>query len=259
MTERVSYYPEPGIERNDFGRIIKTGWPTISYNLWPDAYHELVQSIKEQRAYEERIVRVAGISFDGVIEVGGYSFNLNGDSLEKDLKSLLAEKMGNVRNGDVLEVGDLGGGSGYLLDRGTMEWKHPHSKGFTKRNQIHTTMTTLTVHDREMVEAHRHAIDRLVVGMGIEQPCNDMYQKFDVVTAQNSIFYWSKYPELALLNLWKITKEDGVDLVTVPKGPFFREQGDIDKVGMIKNCRLFNHIQIGENERQVRFRLEKVI
>jgi len=78
-----------------------------------------------------------------------------------------------------------------------------------KREDLKTeaTLTTLVHHDRHIRE-RMPGIDR-VKTMAIELPPNDYYKKFDVITCQNSVYNWTKYPELATLNMWKMLRAEG--------------------------------------------------
>jgi len=119
-------------------------------------------------------------------------------------------------------------------------------------------MTTLINHDPEVLAGRMGAIDNLLVGMAVELPGDDLFERFDVIVAQNSVFFWSHYPELALLNMYKMLKPGGVILVTVPIAPQ-PVAGDevLDMGDLVWECELFSCEPIAESAEDVRFRLEK--
>ncbi|OGM11784.1 hypothetical protein A2Z22_04410 [Candidatus Woesebacteria bacterium RBG_16_34_12] len=257
--EILNFPVESGVVRNDIGRIIETGWPNVNRQLWPNAVSELEFAIQQQIELEKAIMEFGNRNLLGAINVGSSGvFNLGGTTLIPELQELLYQKMENISQKELVEVCDVGGGNGILLERGTVEWTNKYSRGYRKRNQIRTTLTTLVKHDKELLDSRQEAIDHLVEGMGIELPLDDFFGKFDVIIAQNSVFFWSQYPELALLNLYKICKPGGVILVTVPTDKMpVRMDKAFDMVDLMWDCSYFDCQKIKKLDGGVCFRLDK--
>ena len=256
--ELLSFPTEPGVVRNQSGRIIETGWPRVGRQSYPTAVAELETSVKKQIKLEKTIVDVGYRDVLGTIRTRSGVFNLGGATLVFELQELLSQKMKNVHQGEVVEVCDVGGGNGFLLERGTIEWTNINSRGYRQRNQLETTLTTLIKHDEELLDSRKNAIDNLVEGMGIELPQDNFFERFDAIVAQNSVFFWSQYPELALRNLYKMSKPGGSVLVTIPTArvPVYKDNA-FDMEDLISGCEYFDCAQIKRKDGGVAYRLEK--
>lgn len=212
------FHQEPGILRNKQGRIIQTGWPEVPRISYPEASAELENTVHEQIGLET-IFMAGGVKVNTAIHLGSGKFSLGGIRLAPYTTGEISRRVLKANTGEVVEVCDVGGGNGRLLETVMHSWASSPSRDRHLRGRIHTTMTTLIDHEPELLQSRRDAIDDVVIGMGIELPNDDFYKKFDVITVQNSVFSWTQYPELALLNLYKMCKPDGVVLATIPKAP----------------------------------------
>jgi SAM-dependent methyltransferase len=117
-------------------------------------------------------------------------------------------------------------------------------------------MTTLVHHDQDMLGKNKDAIDHLRT-MAVELPPDDMIEAFDIITAQNSVFYWSDHPELALLNIWKMLKPGGTLLATIPPRQREINGENVDIRTVISSSELFNYEEIGGNDKAIFVRLTK--
>jgi len=216
--ETIPQVSEPGIVRNATGRIVATGWPLIPHSLWKISYHELGRNIAEQVKFE---LKMRGrIDEDRAIPTTynkhGIVFNLQSTTLRQKLLLQIDAKMdGFDKNNRLLltspiEVCDIGGGVGTML--GTVfSDNHIYPK-----EMVYATLTTLVHHEGDSVEINFGDQIDAVRTIAIELPPKDIYRKFDIITAQNTIFFWSDNPELATTNMWKMLKDGGVALVTIP-------------------------------------------
>lgn len=155
-----------------------------------------------------------------------------------------------------LEICDIGGGAGVLLGSATTEYRSQWGAHKDFGRSLKTTMTTLLHHNDQRVieEEYPNAIDD-VRTMVIELPPDDFYNRFDIITAQNSVYYCSQHPELATLNIWKMLKDGGVALVTIPQGVREIERIIGSKIynyfnveKYLQSCGLFMYQEIGKNE-----------
>lgn len=210
--------PEPGIIRNSEGRIIATGWPDVPKGQWPFAYKELGKSVARQARKELDLRKHAPQNIFGAYKTReGLVFNLADKTLIVCLKSEVDSRMNRRKGEDVVRICDIGGGIGTLLTSGVAEYKSPYENKPRIGKYLNTTLTTLVIHDKDSLDEKRYAIDD-IKPMAIELPPNDFYGRFDIIIAQNSVFFWSAHPELATLNLWKILRKGGVVLATIPCG-----------------------------------------
>ena len=216
--ETNTFIQEPGVERNIQGRIIATGWLVKHRDLYPQTCVELEGEIQKQIQLERMFID-GGIKVNSALEMGSGKFTLGGISLAPYMSEEIAQRVKKIGEDELVEVCDIGGGNGRLLETVMHNWTSPQSRERGLRNRIRTTMTTLINHEPELLKSRGAAIDKVVVGMGIELPNDDLYRKFDVIAAQNSVFFWTQYPELSLLNMYKMSKPNGVALVTIPRVP----------------------------------------
>lgn len=214
--EQLNGIAEPGIVRNSRGRIVETGWPPIKSDQWPIAHKELSDAVSEQADYE-RLLRglpVDNIDRFGTLRYGSGVFNSGRVTLGWRLKDVLDTKFAAVAGTDEkVRYCDIGGGDGSLVINAVLPYRARRS---VQGSQLETTMTTLL--DYGIRYSGWTAVDR-TVETGVELPPDEFYQAFDVISAQNSIYFWSQYPELATLNVAKMLKPGGVFLATLPKKP----------------------------------------
>lgn len=209
---------EPGVVRNDVGRIIETGWPQIPPDQWSVAYAELHAAIKKQIMIEELMEQGMMRDRRGALRFGNGLFNISDVSLGRDLSDAIYLKLEDLADeaDGVVKVCDIGGGDGSLL--GNVVWQfRGRFAVYDGAGKIETTMTSLI--DFGLREITTTSVDRTVL-TSVELPPDDFYQAFDIVTAQNSVYFWSSYPELATFNVYKMLKSDGLLLATLPQEPF---------------------------------------
>lgn len=263
--ERLNFASEPGIVRNFLGRIIETGWPTIPTAKWPLAYQELQKGVASQTAFERHLI-------DGTLPEGyisqdlwgnfhtsnGGRFFLGGDDLLDTARTYLQSRMIHLPEKAAIHVCDLGGGNGFLLERTVINWKNPHSPGYALRDRLNTTLTTLVNFDPDLLASRRYDIDQLLVGTAIELPPDNLFANFDLVLAQNSVFFYSIFPELATLNLRKMLRPGGVIFATLPLKPFLNELAGFDLREYLRRQSLFRYQELERKGDGLLIRLDPV-
>jgi SAM-dependent methyltransferase len=187
-------------------------------------------------------------------------FNLGGIALAPYIADELIRKMNAQKSTDI-ELCDVGGGNGHLLQVATYLWTgSATSRLRLQRSRLKITMTTLYKHQPDLLDLRREIIDNLIIGTGIELPTNDLYNRFDILVAQNSVFFWSNYPELALTNLYKMCRPGGVVFATAPVGPItVAGKAEIYLVDVIPTSQLFVCDVLEVREEYAAFKLTKVI
>lgn len=238
---------EPGIERTDDGRISATGWPHVPMSYWPVAASELQEAVQEQTAIE-RVIARQPINLLGQIRMFGRSvFNLGSTDLVEWIEPAIDAKL---QNNDHVEICDVGGGNGQLLESAIRIWKNPYAKRYAERSRLETTMTTLVRFNDETLDG-RLGIDHLLTDTAIELPPDHFYERFHIVIAQNSVLHWSPFPELTLLNLYKMTKSGGMILATVPhEGAQVDDDGTrFDTYAYLFACGLFGIEELKRKEK----------
>ncbi len=236
-TEKLRYQNEEGVVRNEQGRILATGWPFVPVDKWPIAHAELAEMLQRQSRMEEMLIEKGRMDALGRIHFGNNGlFNISGITLRDHLVAGISEHMNNPYMEDnEIRVCDLGGGDGNLLAN-TM-WKFRRSKYALPNpygRAVRTTLTSLT--DFGVAYEHRGMIDETYY-TGVELPPDEFYEAFNVVTAQDSVCFWSVYPELASMNIYKMLKPNGMAIVTVPTGPI-EVYGDqtFDMIAHLQTC-----------------------
>lgn len=243
--ERLGFYPNE-VVRNGEGRIIATGWPEIAKEIWPSDYVEIEQLVEWQIKFELALRKNYCPNILGAYHTaGGGIFNLGGSLLVPYLRKAVEEKFDGLDR--TIEVVDIGGGNGLLLERGTMDWTNPLGRWFADRQRLRTTMTTLVNHDEELLKGRLVVIDDLRL-TSIELPPDDFFGRFDVIMAQNSIFYWSQLPELAILNTRKMCKMGAVVLATVQAVPYQVDKGIFDARSYLQTLDYFSYEELAISE-----------
>lgn len=236
---------EPGIVKNNH-RIIATGWPRIPQQLWPKAYHELGTSIAKQTEFElllrknkSRGRNIGGYRMDGVV------FNLDSQSLSTVLRDQINKKM-MEDNLSPVDVCEIGAGNGDMLYDVSLRYKGEHPDYGGLKDRLHTVMTTLVHHEADAFLKARKMdgiIDQIRT-MAIELPPDDFHNKFNIIATQNSVFYWSDYPELATTNMWKMLKSKGVVLATIPRSVRDIHGKPFDASSFLKSSPLFTYEEL---------------
>ena len=243
---------EPGVERNEQGRIVATGWPKTKKKEWLDAYKQIGKTVATQVKYEHIVKSMGKRTEQGYDVVKNLPFVLSRKDLSPYLRKEILLKSNKDRERKLLKICDIGGGTGDML------WKALYKIGEEAQNlELETTMTTLVHHDREETKRST-GIDK-VRTLAVELPHDDMYEEYDIITCQNSVFNWSKFPELSTLNMWKMLREGGVIIGTAWKRAREIDGKNFDTITFLKNTELFDFEELGEaNEgAAVAFKLTK--
>lgn len=193
---------------NSSRRIISIGYPDFDPALCPETHREILDTLQSQLEFENWLAQSIA---QGVIQVTGEgaallkhgTFNLDSAHL---LPYVIPEIVNLARTvEEPIRVGDIGGGNGGLL--AAVKMAVPEG--------IHTTLTSLYTHDRSLIaqRLHEGVIDEYRE-MAIELPDTDLYQSFDMLIAQRSVYLWSQFPELATEHLLKMLKPGGMAIVT---------------------------------------------
>ena len=236
FSEERDSSPELGIIRNEKGRITVTPWPEFPATIWPEAYKQLACSISRQ-------IRLESQSREGLNQtqkemnlqaLGERRFNLMGNPLLDPLASTIRSRL-MLEHRDKLEICDIGGGNGELLAM-VQSRLDTHE---TPRDSLRLTMTTLTdyMEERELIKL---GIDE-IIKMAIELPPDSLAKRFDIITAQNSIYFLSWFPELVTLNLLKMLRDrEGIVLATVPINDTPAWGGLFSTLRYLANCPYFD-------------------
>lgn len=217
MNEVLSYAHEPGVVRNNVGRIVQTGWPHVPIEEYPRATQELRWYVDTQANDEFEWRRNIRRDKHGYFNVAtGQNFFLSGTILDRHVKKAIRARM---RSGnEVVTICDVGGGDGSLLVAATADWTGASGRFREEKHRLQTTLTTLINHDQETLASRQHAVHTVVEGFAIELPPENMAGQYDIVIAQRSVYNWSKFPELATQNLVRMCKPNGIIFATVPVG-----------------------------------------
>jgi SAM-dependent methyltransferase len=199
------YSAELGVVKNSWRRIVATGWPEIGKDEWPEAFGELERSVKRQMEAELEAREVYFQDGDESPRIHGKVFHLNDAVLWRRLHELIEGMIATKPLKRPIRVCDVGGGLGGLMAKTSFAFEP---------GLVECSMTTL-VDFKPQEEVRKLGISR-VESMAIELPLDSFFASSDVIVAQNSVFYWSAYPELATLNLWKMLDKGGVVLATIP-------------------------------------------
>jgi len=137
-------------------------------------------------------------------------------------------------NSDRLELCDLGGGRGHVLR--TLS-RLLSDVGPDLANRIHMVLTSLTeyINPRRLpsyIHEYREA--------SIELPPADFRGRFDVIVAQNSVFFWSSAPELAARNIHRMLKPGGIAIVNFPIDGIDEVNPNFDPLDFFETSPLFN-------------------
>lgn len=171
-------------------------------------------------------------------------------------REVLNAKLDEQSGENKVVICDIGGGNGRFLRRALLEYASPYGDKHEKLGQLETTLTTLVHHDRENLRDPDQAIGQIKT-MAIELPPVNFYAKFDIIIAQNSVFFWTDNPELALHNLHGMLAEDGVALITIPPLPKLCGEEEVDIFELITTSTLFTTTEIIRNERLIGLHLRK--
>lgn len=109
-----------------------------------------------------------------------------------------------------ITVCDLGGGTGKLL-RTAIELLQDVDEGL--RSRVRTVLTSLIDYVDPYnlpayVDQYREA--------SVELPPDDFDARFDVIFAQNSVFFWSHAPDLAAENMYRMLRPGGIVIANFP-------------------------------------------
>lgn len=227
---------EQGIVRAPNGRIIATGWPVVPQQLWPSAYEEVSHVIAEQVDHERSLRRMAQKNERGAYAQIGEErvFNLKGTQLVPVVEEEILRRLHDRNDDQPVAICDIGGGDGTLLRAATFDLRRKPETA----DRITTTLTTLVHHATEY-----QGIDEIKT-MAIELPPTEFFGKFDIIIAQNSVYFWTNFPELATLNMWKMLKEGGVVLATVPSVSRTLNDMAFDTKNYLRNSPLFEYQHI---------------
>jgi len=179
-----------------------------------DLIPQIREAIEFQRERERGVINDGKVCRIGVSELrSGWVFNLTEMTLWIEAQKLIASLIETEIHQLPISVGIIGGGKGKLALAIKKEF-----------DELVEVMMTTLVHFVPPDWLKKQ--DVKVRQMCIELPDDDLNQKFDLIIAQNSIFFWSQFPELAVVNLQRILKSDGVVLATIPMRPIFLRSGE---------------------------------
>jgi 2-polyprenyl-3-methyl-5-hydroxy-6-metoxy-1,4-benzoquinol methylase len=222
---------EPGIIRNSVGRITETGWPEIPVDKWPLAHAEISAEITKQVKYDSIVAEILqrhGTDRYGAVPLAHYY--VRGTVLSRAFSAAVQDQIKQTTDQDI-NVCDIGGGDGTLLGRVLEQFNRQNSLYDTGGKTIRATLTRLV----DFGLNQDATIDR-VSHTPVELPPDDFYEAFHVVTSQNSIYHWSRFPEVATLNVTKMLKPGGIFLTTAPFEPVeVRNDPNFDMFEYLKN------------------------
>jgi SAM-dependent methyltransferase len=189
----------------------------------------------------------------------GVVFNLDSQTLSTVLEDEINLKMTEDES-SIVDVCEIGAGNGDMLYNVAIKYKgqRPHYIG--TKDRLHTTMTTLIHHEDDSFLGRENRIIDQIRTMAVELPPDDFQRRFDILAAQNSVFYWSQYPELAVTNMWKMLKEKGVVLATIPRSIRDINGKPFDLVTFLKSSPLFEYEEVenGRASRTIRLKRKDI-
>lgn len=217
--------------KNPEGRLVETNWPD-SFPEKSVALHLLLLMLKEQVRIERNMQLLNEGTKEPVYLLSPereIRWNVHSTMFAR-LAGIFLQKIYSYRHGtEPIEFCDMGGGAGDLY-RSTLN-QIPYD---LDTSRIRCTVTNLVpptkaqiTENTEYVYSWRNAC--------VELPPKDFHQKFDLIVCQNSVFYWTRHPELALSNLVKMLKKDGVLIFNFsPTGLATGEFEPFDTLGFLQ-------------------------
>jgi len=224
--EKTISRQEPGIVRNSSGRIIQTGYPTIPSGQWPRAYNEITTALNGHVDIENFFLSHGTLDNRGAYRIGPGIFHISSSSIQEPFKKIVDKKLKNTDTSQKITVCDMGGGDGTLLGKVVKQYDS------TERSRLETTLTSLVDFPRQPF--YSDTVDNVVI-TSAELPPTEFYESFDVIAAQNSIYFWTDFPELATGKVAKMLKPGGIFIATIPLEPQKISNEQFDMISYLKN------------------------